>query len=120
MVIVAPGIARNPSARRNIIADAGLFDGIRLRGVVVQRDDDQAARAIERLPWIRAALIAEVIHFARMSALQPGGILREFRKSLGRNDGAEVTPEFACLLADPACAVSQIHGAIMPSTWGCS
>ena len=71
VVVIAPGVARNPSARGIIIAHCGLFGGIRLRRIVVQRYHNQTARAFERQSRIHATLIAQIIHLTRIVRARP-------------------------------------------------
>src|SRR5258708_31473679 len=73
MIIVAPGVTRNPSTRRFFFARfaAGYFGRIWLRRVVVNRANNHALHAVHRSLQISASRIVQVIHLPCKSALKP-------------------------------------------------
>jgi hypothetical protein len=58
--------------------------------VVIQRHDDQAARALERKAWISAARVVQVFHFAGITLREPFGQVGEFFEILNRRNAAQV------------------------------
>ncbi len=128
MIIVAPGVAGNPSARRVGMGIFGGRGGARRR-IVIERNDDQAASAFENSPRIGAARIVKIIHLSRISARKPLRQVIEFRERFGQGssrhirgsralprhgrDTAEIETGGAGPLADPARLLCRRHASMM-------
>jgi len=100
MVVVAPGIARNPSSRR-FTGLSGAFCGVRLVCVVAEGNNNQAAQALQRELWVGAARVVEILHLAGVSAAQPFLQVRESGELLGNGDAAKIESNGSRTVANP-------------------
>ena len=90
-----------------------------MRTAIIQRDDDDAARAVENTPRIAAARVGEIFHFARIAALEPFGESLEFFKGGRLRDAAEIESQSFRLLRDPIGVLLACHRNMMHQTVRC-
>src|SRR6266481_247356 len=91
VIVVAPGIARDPSARPvwrgDFIRHPG---GVGKRSVVIERADNDATRALYDMRRRVAPLVMEITHFPSVAPREPLLEVREFRKFLSPCNAAQI------------------------------
>ncbi len=89
MVVGSPGVARDPAAGRRGIVRGSVCNRRGMRGVVVQRADDDAACVFEDEGRIATARVGEIAHFTGVAAGEPFVEIGEFGKFFRADDGAK-------------------------------
>src|SRR5215813_2049796 len=94
VVVAAPGITRNPAARRGArtgrwIASVLHVDRSWPVGVVVQRTDNHTSNARHDALWIGSPAVREIFHLSGIATLEPFLGLRQFRKSRGLHNSTQ-------------------------------
>src|SRR5690242_13418370 len=115
VVIIAPGVTRNPSAHLLGRGRAsGGFGRSGIGGVVVDCADDDALRFRKYLGDIRAARVVHIPHITGITAIQP--FLKMFRigESLDRCNSAKVEAKLVCFGDKPLSFGGGVHGSILP------
>ena len=81
-----------------------------MRGVVVQRADDDTASIFEDERGVAAARVGEIAHFTGVAAGEPFVEICEFGKFFRADDGAEGEAELFGVVAEPVSGDGVGHG----------
>src|SRR5450432_2855666 len=80
-----------------------------MRGVVVQRANDDASDAGQRQLWVGAPRVSEIFHLARVALCEPRFCLGQLWKFHRRCDSAQVKAELLGALRNPGRVRGGLH-----------
>jgi hypothetical protein len=101
VIVVAPGVPRDPTAWFLVTHAGRRFRGKRMLGVVVEQAHDHTANSRQNSLQIRAAPVGEVAHFTGIAARQPFREILELRESLRAQHSAQIKSQELRLIYNP-------------------
>ena len=116
VIVVAPGIAGNPTARFVVLEGQRRIGGEGPLRVVVEQADDSALNSRHRGLGIASPRIREVLHFAGVATGEPLGRPIQFRKFFRPHYAAQVESQGLRLVHNPRGISERFHPEIVPQS----
>src|SRR2546429_496572 len=109
MIVVAPGVTRNPAPRVMLLASGFSVQGKWVIGVVVEQANDNALYSRHSPARIFTARVEKIVHFSGVTAFEPVLGVFELREFFRADHAAQVESDPLRLLCNPNGVRRLIH-----------